>query len=147
MGSPMNSLEVSALDDDPNPDDGYTANEPSELIEPFEHLPFEPDAILVPIVRRAGYRLDGRANQSQSVVLADGVDTAWWSSAALVVIIHAKSGLSSTADIRVELHDTVLDPDAPGVSFVTGPEPLATSAAIESTSPAPIVDVDRKSVV
>ncbi len=108
-----------------------------------ERVPdFQPTETVVSIVRRQLYSFDGRIASTQTAVLAKGIDTSWWRSGVLAVVLHAKgawttsTGAATNATLIIKARAVRLDEDAPEVNFQNQTELLVAQVGpiVSSTS-------------
>ncbi len=90
---------------------------------PRERVPDRPGE-LIDVVRKTDFSFDGRANSTQVITLAEGVDVSAYTSITMMTRLHEKNlwrtsgGMPTSAVARVQIQSTYLDPDDPDVSFV-----------------------------
>jgi len=102
-------------------------------------LDFDVDGLVVPILLRADFSLDGRIAGAQSGVVAYGVDMTEWASGLLMVLLHSRSAWigtgGTTASWGVEVQNVSIDADAPELEFVE--RIVASVTAVTSATPVP----------
>jgi hypothetical protein len=87
---------------------------------------------LIEIIPKTLFSFDGRIGTTQIIVLKDFVNTVGFSSGALVVRVHAVSGIVTGASAKVVAYNQSRDRDDPGV-FFAGSQ-IAATDQITSTS-------------
>jgi hypothetical protein len=112
------ALEMEALDTEAAPPDFDRENE------------------LVPLVKRATYRFDGRASSVQEFVLAQGVDASRMRVAQLVMLVHERANFTISASLRLIVENVSFTAEEPDVAYVETGRAVAQSTAIQAGTPA-----------
>jgi hypothetical protein len=90
---------------------------------------------VIEVIAKTEFAFDGRANTSQSVVLAERIPTWAYGSGVLEVLLFSQSDLTSTADAFFQVFNQSDEPDDPASVF-TSSSPSAT-VIIDNTTATP----------
>ena len=121
-------------DDTDGDDDGESETEFDSTYGESVSLEFTPDQVLVPILRRVELKFDGRADGEQVAIVANEIDTSFFARGSLTVIVHSRSGWTTSASLEIQAQNVSVTEDAPDVTFVDTEVSMA-SFNITATSP------------